>query len=72
MRRGFAWLDTSTIASLIEASDFVRTLEQRQGMKICCREEIAYNIGYISQSHVRGLARSFRKSGYGTYLETLL
>jgi glucose-1-phosphate thymidylyltransferase len=72
MGRGFAWLDTGTFDSLIEAGCFVRTLEQRQGMKICCPEEIAYNMGYISQSRVKGLARSLRKSGYGTYLETLI
>jgi dTDP-glucose pyrophosphorylase len=60
------------VASLIEAGRFVRTLEQRQGMKICCPEEIAYNMGYISQSRVKGLARSLRRSGYGTYLETLI
>src|SRR5262245_39845431 len=69
MGRGFAWLDTGTFDSLIEAGCFMRTLEQRQGMKICCPEEIAYNMGYISQSRVKGLARSLRKSGYGTYLE---
>jgi glucose-1-phosphate thymidylyltransferase len=72
MGRGFAWLDTGTFDSLIEAGCFVRTLEQRQGMKICCPEEIAYNMGYISQSRVKSLARSLRKSGYGTYLETLI
>jgi len=72
MGRGFAWLDTGTFESLIEAGCFVRTLEQRQGMKICCPEEIAYNMGYITQSRVRGLAESLRKSGYGTYLEALV
>ena len=56
MGRGFAWLDTGTFESLIEAGCFVRTLEQRQGMKICCPEEIAYGMGYITQSRVRGLA----------------
>jgi glucose-1-phosphate thymidylyltransferase len=72
MGRGFAWLDTGTFDSLIEAGCFVRTLEQRQGMKICCPEEIAYNMGFISRSRVKGLARSLRKSGYGTYLEALI
>jgi glucose-1-phosphate thymidylyltransferase len=72
MGRGFAWLDTGTFESLIEAGCFVRTLEQRQGMKICCPEEIAYGMGYITQSRVRGLARSLKKSGYGTYLEALI
>jgi glucose-1-phosphate thymidylyltransferase len=72
MGRGFAWLDTGTFESLIEAGCFVRTLEQRQGMKICCPEEIAYGMGYITQSRVRGLARSLTKSGYGAYLEALI
>ena len=72
MDRGFAWFDTGTFKSLIEAGCFVRTLEQRQGMKICCPEEIAYGMGYITQSRVRGLARSLKKSGYGTYLEALI
>ena len=72
MGRGFAWFDTGTFESLIEAGCFVRTLEQRQGMKICCPEEIAYGMGYITQSRVRGLARSLKKSGYGTYLEALI
>ena len=72
MGRGFAWLDTGTFESLIEAACFVRTLEQRQGMKICCPEEIAYNMGYITQSRVKGLAKSLKKSGYGTYLENLV
>jgi glucose-1-phosphate thymidylyltransferase len=72
MGRGFAWLDTGTFDSLIEAGCFVRTLEQRQGMKICCPEEIAYNMGYITQSRVRGLAGYLKKSGYGAYLEALV
>jgi glucose-1-phosphate thymidylyltransferase len=72
MGRGFAWLDTGTFESLINASCFVQTLEQRQGMKICCPEEIAYRMGYISQSRFMGLATSLKKSGYGTYLEALV
>ena len=72
MGRGFAWLDTGTFDSLMDAGCFVRTLEQRQGMKVCCPEEIAYNMGYITPSGMKGLARSLKKSGYGTYLETLV
>lgn len=72
MGRGFAWLDTGTFNSLMDAGCFVRTLEQRQGMKVCCPEEIAYNMGYITPSGMKGLARSLKKSGYGTYLETLV
>jgi glucose-1-phosphate thymidylyltransferase len=72
MGRGFAWFDTGTFQSLIDAACFVQTLEQRQGMKICCPEEIAYRMGYISQSRFMGLAASLRKSGYGAYLDTLI
>jgi glucose-1-phosphate thymidylyltransferase len=71
MGRGYAWLDTGTFESLIDAACFVQTLEQRQGMKICCPEEIAYRMGYITQSRFMGLASSLKKSGYGTYLEAL-
>jgi glucose-1-phosphate thymidylyltransferase len=72
MGRGFAWLDTGTFESLIDAACFVQTLEQRQGMKICCPEEIAYRMGYITQSRFIGLAGALRKSGYGRYLEALV
>ena len=72
MGRGFAWLDTGTFKSLIDAACFVQTLEQRQGIKICCPEEIAYRMGYISQSRFIGLARALKKSGYGKYLEGLI
>jgi glucose-1-phosphate thymidylyltransferase len=72
MGRGYAWLDTGTFESLIDAACFVQTLEQRQGMKICCPEEIAYRMGYITQSRFMGLASSLKKSGYGTYLEALV
>jgi glucose-1-phosphate thymidylyltransferase len=72
MGRGFAWFDTGTFQSLIDAACFVQTLEQRQGMKICCPEEIAYRMGYITQSRFMGLAASLRKSGYGAYLDTLI
>jgi glucose-1-phosphate thymidylyltransferase len=68
MGRGFAWLDTGTFDSLIDAATFVQTLEQRQGMKIACPEEIAYRMGFIGRSRVLELAQSLSKSGYGDYL----
>jgi glucose-1-phosphate thymidylyltransferase len=66
--RGFAWLDTGTHASLVEASQFVRILEQRQGMRIACPEEIALRLGYISLDQFRKLAERCAKSSYGEYL----
>jgi glucose-1-phosphate thymidylyltransferase len=68
MGRGFAWLDTGTFESLIDAASFVRTLEQRQGVKIACPEEIAYRMGFIGRSQLVELAKSLSKSGYGEYL----
>jgi glucose-1-phosphate thymidylyltransferase len=72
MGRGFAWLDTGTHASLIDATLFVRTIEDRQGLKISCVEEIAYQMGYIDASQLRRLAEPLRKSGYGEYLLRVL
>jgi glucose-1-phosphate thymidylyltransferase len=72
MGRGFAWLDTGTFESLIDAASFVQTLEQRQGMKIACPEEIAYRMGFISRSQLLELAQSLNKSGYGDYLLNLV
>jgi glucose-1-phosphate thymidylyltransferase len=69
MGRGFAWLDTGTFESLMDAACFVQTLERRQGMKICCPEEIAYRMGYITRARFIGLAGALKKSGYGAYLE---
>jgi len=71
MGRGFAWLDTGTFASLIDAAGFVQTLEKRQGMKIACPEEIAYRMGFINRARLLELAESMRKSGYGDYLTSL-
>ena len=71
MGRGFAWLDTGTFDSLIEAASFVQTLEQRQGMKICCPEEIAYRMGFITNAQLVALSVSHGKSGYGDYLVRL-
>jgi glucose-1-phosphate thymidylyltransferase len=70
--RGFAWLDAGTFESLIDAASFVQTLEQRQGMKIACPEEIAYRMGFIGRSHLLELAQSLNKSGYGDYLLHIL
>ena len=68
MGRGFAWLDTGTFESLIDAASFVQTLETRQGMKVACLEEIAFRQGLIDREQVLDLARSLQKSGYGEYL----
>jgi glucose-1-phosphate thymidylyltransferase len=68
MGRGFAWLDTGTFESLIDAASFVQTLELRQGMKVACLEEIAFRLGFIDRDQVMVLARSLEKSGYGNYL----
>ena len=66
--RGFAWLDTGTHASLVEASHFVQILEQRQGMRVACPEEIALRLGYITLDHFEKLAQRCAKSSYGQYL----
>jgi len=71
MGRGFAWLDTGTPDSLLEASEFVRTLEHRQGFKISCPEEIAFNLGFIDAEQLAGLGRELGKSQYGLYLQRL-
>ncbi len=68
MGRGFAWLDTGTHESLLEASAFIETIEKRQGLKVACLEEIAYEKGYISREQLAELARPLLKSQYGQYL----
>lgn len=70
--RGYAWLDTGTHESLHQAANFIQTLEQRQGFKIACIEEIAYNQGYIDTEQLRCLTESMGKSSYGLYLRRLL
>jgi glucose-1-phosphate thymidylyltransferase len=72
MNRGFAWLDTGTHGSLIDAALYVRVLEERQGLKIACPEEIAWRMGYISETELRRAAEPLIKSGYGEYLLNLL
>jgi glucose-1-phosphate thymidylyltransferase len=69
--RGFAWLDTGTHMSLLQASQFVQTVEERQGLKVGCVEEVAYHMGYISADQLRDLARPLMKSGYGEYLDRI-
>ena len=68
MGRGFAWLDTGTHESLIEASNYIKVIESRQGLKVACLEVIAYEMGYISKDHLLKLAEPLKKNGYGKYL----
>lgn len=72
MGRGYAWLDTGTHESLLEASAFIETLEKRQGLKVACPEEIAYNKGYIDAEQLQRLIVPLSKNGYGRYLASLL
>jgi len=69
--RGFAWLDSGTHESLNEATDFIKVIEKRTGLKVACLEEIAYNQGYINQQQLQQLAKSYGKSSYGEYLKSL-
>ncbi|GHE19711.1 glucose-1-phosphate thymidylyltransferase RfbA [Halomonas urumqiensis] len=70
--RGFAWLDTGTHDSLLEASQYVQTIEHRQGLKVACLEEIAYNQGWLSSEQLARQAKALSKTGYGQYLSRLL
>jgi glucose-1-phosphate thymidylyltransferase len=68
MGRGFAWLDTGTHDSLLEASNYIKTIEQRQGLKVACLEEIAFEMGYITKAQLLELAEPLKKNAYGQYL----
>ncbi len=72
MGRGYAWLDTGTHESLIEASNFIQTIETRQGLKVACPEEIAYRLKFIDADQVRKLAAPLSKNAYGQYLLKML
>ncbi|MBY5921263.1 glucose-1-phosphate thymidylyltransferase RfbA [Ferrimonas balearica] len=72
MGRGTAWLDTGTHDSLLQAAEFIETIEKRQGLKVCCPEEVAFRMGFISKEQLRDLAGPLVKSGYGQYLMEVL
>ncbi|MFZ5908166.1 MAG: glucose-1-phosphate thymidylyltransferase RfbA [Nitrospirota bacterium] len=72
MGRGYAWLDTGTHASLLEAGEFISTIEKRQGLKVACIEEIAYSLGYITEEQLLKLANALDHNDYGKYLKRLL
>jgi glucose-1-phosphate thymidylyltransferase len=72
MGRGMAWLDTGTHESLLEASQYIETIERRQGLKIACPEEIAYRQGYIDAAALEKLGQALAKNGYGQYLLEIL
>ena len=72
MSRGTAWLDTGTFASLMQAGQLVQVIEERQGLKIGCIEEVAYRMGFIDKEQLRAIATPLVKSGYGAYLLKLI
>jgi glucose-1-phosphate thymidylyltransferase len=72
LQRGTAWLDTGTVQSLIAAGSFVQAIEERQGLKIGCPEEVAWRMGFLDDAGLRARAEAMASSGYGAYLEGLL
>ncbi|HLM46496.1 MAG TPA: glucose-1-phosphate thymidylyltransferase, partial [Myxococcaceae bacterium] len=72
MGRGYAWLDTGTHESLMQASNYIEIIERRQGLKVACPEEIAYRMGYISAAQLAAQAEPMRKNEYGQYLLALI
>ena len=72
MGRGTAWLDTGTLDDLLDAANFIRAIEKRQGLKISCPEEVVYRLGYIDENQLKQLAEPLVKAGYGKYLLGLL
>jgi glucose-1-phosphate thymidylyltransferase len=72
MNRGTAWLDTGTFNSLMQAGQFVQVIEERQGLKVGCIEEVAYRMGFISKEQLINIAQPLVKSGYGQYLLNIL
>ena len=72
LNRGTAWLDTGTFASLMQAGQFVQVIEERQGLKIGCIEEIAYRMGFINAAQLEDIAQPLLKSGYGQYLLSII
>ena len=72
MGRGFAWLDTGTFESLLQAANFVQSMEINTGMKIASIEEVAYRMGYINQNQLLKLSEKYKNNGYGKYLEKIV
>jgi glucose-1-phosphate thymidylyltransferase len=72
MGRGYAWLDTGTHDSLLEAGQYIATIEKRQGLKVACPEEVAYRAGWIDAAQLEMLAQPLQKNGYGQYLNSIL
>jgi glucose-1-phosphate thymidylyltransferase len=72
LSRGTAWLDTGTYNSLLDAANFIRMIEERQGLKVSCPEEVAYRMGFIDSKQVVALAEPLKKNGYGQYLLNML